>query len=879
MRRLVGALLTVGLMAVGLITAPAASAATFTVTNLNDSGAGSLRQALNEAVAAGGADRIDVLTTGQINLTSGSLVYSGGDNLTISGNNVIVNASAIPVASPNGRVMDFRGASGLVSISNMTISGGTSRTVLTSDPCNNFVPGQGGGIATAGPLSLTNVIVTGNRASKASLTYTPCPTLANPTPTPVNTTIGGFGGGVFTVGILTIQSSQITNNVADVYGGGVYAVEQFSAVGSVFSGNSAGESGGGVFNPSRSTFVRSTLAGNTAGFSGGGLLSACDINLAESTVTGNTAGSFGGGVTGSGGEIRNTTITGNTTSGSGGGGIDLVLVGFPNPAVCPSRGIMAVNFSTIARNTSTGGGSNLEGDAGINWTFVGTVVADPLGTGANCAVIGSVTATYSYSWGTGAPGCLFSGPTNVTSTLAGDNPGLGALASNGGPTQTMLPGVPLRGKIPAVACTVDRDQRSKVRPFDNVCDIGAVEYVEVQTPSVGVNPDGTCREFNAINPVRVLDTRSDTSRAVDGSGAAATPGRVGQGQIRGVNVTNVPGSGDGGVPSAGVEAVVLNVTATDANAPSFITVWPNGDTRPNASSLNTEVGTDVPNATIARVGSNGLVNLFNNAGNVHLIVDVVGWFAECGRFTSIVPTRALDTRSGTGAPAGLVGAGGSISVRVLNIPGTGGTPGVPALNVKAVVLNVTATESTSPSFITVWPSGETRPVASSLNTEPGQDVPNLVIAKVGGDGQINLFNNAGNTHLVADILGYFSFDSSFQPLTPGRVLDTRSNLGATGPVGQQQTRDLTVTGGVVPTNAAAVVINVTATESTAPSFVTVWPTGAGRPVASSLNTEPGVDVPNLVIAKIGTNGRISLFNNAGNVQLVGDIVGYFETTP
>ena len=84
-----------------------------------------------------------------------------------------------------------------------------------------------------------------------------------------------------------------------------------------------------------------------------------------------------------------------------------------------------------------------------------------------------------------------------------------------------------------------------------------------------------------------------------------------------------------------------------------------------------------------------------------------------------------------------------------------GRGGVPASGVGAVVVNLTVTQPSAPGFITAYPTGTERPNASSLNFIPGQTVPNLVVAKVGQNGQISLFNSAGATHLVADIVGYF----------------------------------------------------------------------------------------------------------------------------
>jgi hypothetical protein len=80
---------------------------------------------------------------------------------------------------------------------------------------------------------------------------------------------------------------------------------------------------------------------------------------------------------------------------------------------------------------------------------------------------------------------------------------------------------------------------------------------------------------------------------------------------------------------------------------------------------------------------------------------------------------------------------------------------VPATGVSAVVMNVTVTQPTASSVLTVWPSGEPQPNASNLNYVAGQTVPNLVVVKVGAGGKVNLRNYSGSTHVVADVVGWY----------------------------------------------------------------------------------------------------------------------------
>ena len=110
----------------------------------------------------------------------------------------------------------------------------------------------------------------------------------------------------------------------------------------------------------------------------------------------------------------------------------------------------------------------------------------------------------------------------------------------------------------------------------------------------------------------------------------------------------------------------------------------------------------------------------------------------------------LDTRDGTGGTAVRLGPGESRAVRI------NGVGGVPGSLVSAAVLNVTAVAPSAGSFITVFPSGVTRPVASNLNFGPGQNIPNLVTVKVGQDGNVVVYNDQGTVDVIFDVVGWFT---------------------------------------------------------------------------------------------------------------------------
>jgi hypothetical protein len=242
--------------------------------------------------------------------------------------------------------------------------------------------------------------------------------------------------------------------------------------------------------------------------------------------------------------------------------------------------------------------------------------------------------------------------------------------------------------------------------------------------------------LRALTPARLLDTR-------DGTGDVL--GAVAGGSTVSLKVTD-----RGGVP-ANAKAVALNVTVTEPTNGSFLTVFPAGDARPLASSVNMVRGQTVPNMVLARVGTDGRVSIYNNSGAVHVVVDVVAAFADNapGRLVAVQPARVLDTREGIGAPVAKVGQ----DALVMKLTGQAGIPGS---GVSAVLMNVTAVTPDRDTFITVYPTGGDRPLASNLNVVAGQVIPNMVLARVGPDGSVAFSNNQGSVDLVADVMGYFT---------------------------------------------------------------------------------------------------------------------------
>jgi hypothetical protein len=203
--------------------------------------------------------------------------------------------------------------------------------------------------------------------------------------------------------------------------------------------------------------------------------------------------------------------------------------------------------------------------------------------------------------------------------------------------------------------------------------------------------------------------------------------------------------------------------------------------------------------------------------------------------------------------------------------------------VSAVVLNLAVTQPAGGGYITAWPSGEVRPLASSINFPPGATLANLVMVKVGADGRVGLYDGGAATHLVVDVAGWFgpsgeTTGARYHPLTPARVLDTRYGLGSLlSPLLSGGALDLQTTarGGVPATGVSAVVLNVTVVDPLLGGYLTAWPTGDSRPLASNLNFNTNQTVPNLVTAKLGAGGKVSIYNGGGTAHLVADVGGWY----
>jgi hypothetical protein len=405
--------------------------------------------------------------------------------------------------------------------------------------------------------------------------------------------------------------------------------------------------------------------------------------------------------------------------------------------------------------------------------------------------------------------------------------------------------------------TADLDHELSVSVTGTKAGYTSATAVSGVTVPVGAAP-GT---FRSVTPTRLLDTRT-------------TGTSLGSNQTRTLKVTGV-----GGVPATGVSAVNLNVTVTDTATAGYLTVSPTGTPRPVVSNLNWAAGVTIPNAVTAKVGTGGSIDIYQlSGGTISVIVDVAGYYLDgtvtvAGGFNALTPSRILDTRT--------TGGGGPFhptETRDLQILGAGG---VPASNVSAVVINTTVTDTTSAGYLTVYPSGTVRPLASNLNWTPGQTIPNLVTVKVGTEGKISIYQSTpGTVSVVVDVAGYYlggtpTETGTYVALSPARVLDTRS----TSPIAGLSDRTLPILGkgGVPASGVAAVVVNTTIADTHTAGYLTLYPGTSSLPLASNLNwSGPNTTVPNQVTVQVGTDGSIKLYNGSHtSTDAVIDVAGYY----
>ena len=350
---------------------------------------------------------------------------------------------------------------------------------------------------------------------------------------------------------------------------------------------------------------------------------------------------------------------------------------------------------------------------------------------------------------------------------SGSPPTVSNLNFNSGQTVANLATVGLGSYLGAPALDIYAGPSSASGSVDVIVDLEGY----YAPPSTGVTGS-----YYPLSPARILDTRCNENMSAQGCGGENLPSQNSSVPPPSPNSTiTFYATGVGGVPSSGVAAVVLDLTAVSlvTNPPGdYLTAYPAGQTRPTASNLNLEPGEILSNRVIVPVSSTGQVSVYNYSGDLQLVVDVSGWFANSspsstsGAYLSALstPERFLDTRNSSPIQAG--------EERSLVVAGTGGVPSYAV----AAVFNLTdIVTSTNPqlfwpaNYLTVYPANLSSPPSiSDVNystADPYNIVPNQVYATLGtgsGAGAIEIYNGPSDTtppgppaNVIVDVFGYF----------------------------------------------------------------------------------------------------------------------------
>jgi hypothetical protein len=249
--------------------------------------------------------------------------------------------------------------------------------------------------------------------------------------------------------------------------------------------------------------------------------------------------------------------------------------------------------------------------------------------------------------------------------------------------------------------------------------------------------------YAGVTPARLFDSRRDGGSVVDG--------------------ITVPVLGRAGLPDRGVAAVALNLTATDAPSAGWIAALPSGSAVVGqSSSLNVvRPGQTVANLVIVPVGPDGAIRIVGNL-SAAVVVDVAGWFSDtslpssdAGLYVPVLPARLVDTRTGSAPLAGAVAP-----------VAAGAAAGIDGLDVAALVVTITATDTASAGYVTAVPPDAPRPDSSNLNADhAGSTVANTAFATTANTARFDLVASM-TTHLIVDVEGYFTRGSVGSSTTP-----------------------------------------------------------------------------------------------------------------
>lgn len=397
--------------------------------------------------------------------------------------------------------------------------------------------------------------------------------------------------------------------------------------------------------------------------------------------------------------------------------------------------------------------------------------------------------------------------------------------------------------------------------------------------------------YYKVTPQRVLDTRSGL-------------GGVPKAQLGAARTLSLKVTGRAGVPATGVSAVVLNLTVTNPTSASFLVTYPHDSARPNASTINFPRSFTGANLVTVPLGASGTVDVFNAAGAVDVVADVLGFYAgdnspaatmgQTGGYVGVVPSRLFDSRSDR-TDDGQITPFHDQDYVTLPVDFDRGVNA----HVTGFVVNVTADQESSGGYVRAWDGG-TEPATSTLNFSRGTTVANAAIVPsriCTVDPDCATFPSIrlkvytpGTTHVIVDLVGImvdgslvdpqdstYSLDWRYKPVvSPQRVVDTRSGLGGSTRLGPSADRTVVTPSAVAGPETAALVANLTAVSPSASTYLALWANGAAKPGISNVNAAKSAIVANAAFVTVGAHNDFHLFNAAGTADALLDVAGTFE---
>jgi YVTN family beta-propeller protein len=387
------------------------------------------------------------------------------------------------------------------------------------------------------------------------------------------------------------------------------------------------------------------------------------------------------------------------------------------------------------------------------------------------------------------------------------------------------------------------------------------------TVSVIAGANAPPLQFVNVTPCRVYDSRPQHG------GTGAIPG----GTSESFNLPQLSQSRGCGDLSAAA-AYSLNVTVIPHVTLGYLSIWPTGEDQPVVSTMNSVDGRVKADAAIVPGGYQGAISVYvTNTADVALDID--GYFAPVSNstlaFYPLTPCRVADTRKST-FPQGL-GTPQLFAGQPRNFPVLESSCIPAGANAAAYSFNFTVVpiHQHSVGYLSVWPTGQTQPVVSTLNDQTGTIVANAAMVPAGTNGGISAYAT-DDTNLLIDIDGYFAPAGpgalSLYSVAPCRVLDTRKAGGA---FSGELTVDVLNSVCGPPSTAQAYVFNATVVPVGSLGYLALWPDGQQQPVVSTLNATDAAITSNMAIVPASAQGKIDAFAANGITNLLLDISSYF----